>query len=243
MFADYLNENPWDNRSHRGWTTLASFTLEAVALSILLLLPLLYTAGLPSLQAVGALVLPVPAPAPLQTARPRTSNTPASNLAPDGRIVTPPRIPDTISQITETAAPAPIGTSDLQDLGSTGRGHNPNGVWRSIGNNFDVAPPPAAAAPHPTRVSHMMEGNLIYRVQPEYPPMARLARVQGTVVLSAIISKNGAIENLQLVRGPALLVRAAIDAVKQWRYRPYLLNDEPVEVETQITVNFTLSGS
>ena len=64
MFADYLNEHPWDNRSHRGWTTLASFALQAFALSILLLLPMLYTSRLPALQAVGALVLPVPAPAP-----------------------------------------------------------------------------------------------------------------------------------------------------------------------------------
>jgi len=88
----------------------------------------------------------------------------------------------------------------------------------------------------------MMEGNLIFKVQPAYPPMARTARIQGPVVLRAIISKSGAIENLQVLTGPPMLVRAAIDAVRQWRYRPYILNDEPVEVETQVTVNFILAG-
>lgn len=87
-----------------------------------------------------------------------------------------------------------------------------------------------------------MEGNLIHRVQPEYPQLARQARIQGTVVLRAIISREGRIENLQVLSGHPLLVPAALDAVRQWRYRPYSLNDEPVEVETQITVNFTLTG-
>ena len=87
-----------------------------------------------------------------------------------------------------------------------------------------------------------MEANLVHRVQPAYPPLARAARIQGTVVLQAIISKNGTIQNLQVLNGHPMLVRAAIDAVQQWRYRPYFLNGEPVEVETQITVNFILSG-
>ncbi len=88
----------------------------------------------------------------------------------------------------------------------------------------------------------MMEGNLIYRVEPEYPAIARLAHIQGAVVLHAIIGKEGKIENLQAVSGPPLLIRAALDAVRQWRYRPYLLNGDPVEVETQVTVNFILAG-
>ncbi len=87
-----------------------------------------------------------------------------------------------------------------------------------------------------------MEGNLIYHVQPQYPTLARQARVQGTVVLRAVISRDGRIENLQVVSGHPLLVKSAEDAVSQWRYRPYYLNNEPVEVETQVTVNFTLSG-
>ncbi len=87
----------------------------------------------------------------------------------------------------------------------------------------------------------MMEGNLMVRVQPDYPPLARQARVQGSVILRAIISREGTIEHLQAISGSPMLVEAAIRAVRQWRYRPYVLNDQPVEVETQITVNFTLN--
>ena len=93
----------------------------------------------------------------------------------------------------------------------------------------------------PQRVSVMMEGLLIHRVEPAYPPLAKAARIQGTVQLQAIISKNGAIQNLQVLSGHPMLVTAAVEAVRQWRYRPYILNGDPVEVETQITVNFVLS--
>lgn len=87
-----------------------------------------------------------------------------------------------------------------------------------------------------------MEGNLVRRVQPEYPQLARQARIQGMVMLQAVISKEGTIENLVVLSGHPMLVRAALDAVQRWRYRPYYLNGQPVEVETQITVNFTLTG-
>jgi len=108
----------------------------------------------------------------------------------------------------------------------------------------DVAPPPPPAAPtHPLKISHWAEGNIVYRMQPIYPPLARQARVQGVVELRAIISKAGMIENLVVVRGHPMLATAAIEAVRQWRYRPYLLNNEPIEVETEITVNFVLSGN
>ena len=83
---------------------------------------------------------------------------------------------------------------------------------------------------------------LLLKTSPLYPPIARAARVQGTVVLQATISKTGSIENLHVVSGPAMLQQAALDAVKSWRYKPYLLNNEPVEVETQVNVIFTLGG-
>ena len=87
----------------------------------------------------------------------------------------------------------------------------------------------------------MMQGSLIRRVEPVYPPLARNARIQGSVVLEAVISKVGTIENLRLLSGHPMLVTAAIEAVRQWRYKPYILNDEAIEVETQITVNFVLA--
>jgi protein TonB len=89
----------------------------------------------------------------------------------------------------------------------------------------------------------MSEGNLVHKVQPAYPVLARTARIQGAVLLQAVISKAGAIENLKVLAGHPMLVRAALEAVSQWRYRPYILNGEPVEVETLITVNFSLAGS
>jgi protein TonB len=89
----------------------------------------------------------------------------------------------------------------------------------------------------------MSEGDLVRKIVPTYPPLARRARIQGTVVLQAMISKEGAIENLRLVSGHPLLAPAAIEAVSHWRYRPYILNNQPVEVETQITVNFSLAGN
>jgi protein TonB len=89
----------------------------------------------------------------------------------------------------------------------------------------------------------MSEGDLVHKVVPTYPPLARSARIQGTVVLQAMISKYGSIENLRVLSGHPMLAPAAIEAVSHWRYRPYILNNEPVEVETQITVNFALAGN
>jgi periplasmic protein TonB len=103
-----------------------------------------------------------------------------------------------------------------------------------------VAPPPAIRE---FRKSSLLEGNLIHKVQPVYPPLARTARVQGSVVLAALISKEGTIENLRSLSGHPMLVPAAIDAVRQWRYKPYILNGDAIEVETQITVNFFLGGN
>jgi protein TonB len=88
----------------------------------------------------------------------------------------------------------------------------------------------------------MMEGNIILRIQPNYPSIAKQARIQGEVLLRAMISRDGTIENLQVLSGHPMLASAAVEAVRQWRYRPYVLNGEPEEVETEVTVKFVLSG-
>jgi protein TonB len=116
------------------------------------------------------------------------------------------------------------------------------GVIGGIISSTPVAVP-KVATPQRVRVSSgVSEGLLIHKVTPNYPPLARSARIQGSVVLQALISKDGTIQNLRAVSGHPMLTPAAIEAVKQWRYKPYYLNGEPVEVETQITVNFTLAG-
>jgi TonB family protein len=86
-----------------------------------------------------------------------------------------------------------------------------------------------------------MSAQIVTKVAPVYPPLARQARIQGAVVLKVQISKSGDVQNLQLISGHPILAPAAIEAVKQWKYKPFLLNDEPVEVETSVTVNFTLA--
>jgi protein TonB len=146
----------------------------------------------------------------------------------------------------------PTGTPliDDRDAGSApdlsnvplGRG-GIDGIPNGLGNGMPVVTPKPPPPAHPIKISHWAEGNLIYRVQPQYPPLARQARIQGAVQLRAVISKAGTIERLTLESGHPMLAGAAVDAVRQWRYRPYLLNDEPVEIETEITVNFVLSGN
>jgi protein TonB len=99
--------------------------------------------------------------------------------------------------------------------------------------------------PQPKRVrvsQGVLQGMIVTRVQPRYPKDAKKARIQGPVVMQAIIGTNGDVTDLRLVSGHPLLAPAAMDAVKQWKYRPYMLNGAPIEVETTITFNFTLSG-
>jgi len=105
---------------------------------------------------------------------------------------------------------------------------------------------PAATEPTPIKPiaidSQVSTGLLIYKVQPEYPAKAKAARVSGIVTLRAIISKTGEITNLRVVCGPKQLQESSLKAVQQWKYRPYLVHDEPVEIETMIKVFFTLGG-
>ena len=241
MFAESFCDSGWSNRSHRGWTTLVSFAIQALAISCLPFLPLLYTQGLPRLALLAPLV--APAPPAVQPAQPRPpASTAPSNLM-GITLVSPPRIPPTVMMLIETAPPP-------REFDPTAFGVNhgigdPNGrgsVFGAMPGSDQILPPPPPPAAHRPPVSHMMEGNLVHRVQPDYPALARQVRVQGQVVLRAVISREGAIENLQVLSGHPMLVKAAVDAVRQWRYRPYVLNGEPVEVETEVTVNFILSG-
>jgi periplasmic protein TonB len=231
-------ESTWERSARKGWTTLASFGFQAMALSLLLMMPLIWIQGPPKLQWFEApqILTPPPAPAPPSGERRTTQSTNLSGT----QIMQPPTIPPTIAILNEQ----PVASAPNIDEGVPGgTGKSRSGVFNSIASAVEVAPPPPPVPTHPIRVSHWAEGNLIYRVQPIYPPLAREARVQGAVELRAIVSKSGMIENLVVLSGHPLLVPAAINAVQQWRYRPYLLNGEPIEVETEITVNFVLSGS
>ena len=242
MFADFVPDSDWSNHSHRGWTTLISFAVQAGAVGCLLLLPLFYTEGLPRLAMLAPLLAPAPPPAAPPAPRPNSPATPQSNMM-GARLVSPAQIPPTVTMLTDTEAPRPMIDPNAAGV-SHGTG-DPNArgtVSDSVLGSDQVLPPPPPPAIHHPSVSRMMEGNLIHRVQPDYPPPARQFRIQGLVVLRAMISRDGAIEDLQVLSGPPMLVKAAVEAVRQWRYRPYELNGEPVEVETEVKVNFVLSG-
>jgi protein TonB len=123
-----------------------------------------------------------------------------------------------------------------------GLGGSNSGVIGSVFGSGN-APKVKAEAPKKVNISGgVAAGMLLQKTVPLYPPIAKAARVSGTVVLQATISKTGTIENLHVISGPAMLQQSAMDAVKSWRYRPYLLNGDPVEVETTVNVVFTLGG-
>ena len=241
MFSDSLLDSPYGNRSHRGWATIASFCAQALAVGLLLLLPLIHPEGLPTLKLLSTLshvLTPSPASPPRVAPQPEIKST--SNLTENGQVIQPRSIPRTIEQVTEVVPPPSV---DLGGAGVVGTGTRSalNSVLNLIGEGVRSVTPPAPTVTRPLRVSRMMEGNLIYRVEPRYPPVAIQTRIQGDVILQAVISRSGTIENLQLVSGHPMLVRAAMDAVRQWRYRPYVLNDEAIDFETQVTVKFILN--
>ena len=243
LFTDSMLETSWAQRARRSWTTLTSFGLQVLALGLLLLLPVLRTVGLPSARTVSTpITLGRRSPMPL-AASPRTAapSVVRNNVIP--LLVAPGRVSRTIPPADDTPVP-PTGFPDGGPLGPGFVSGSPNGAALPLfsGNNV-VVPTLHPTVTHAVRTSSMLEGNLIRRVEPVYPQMARNARIQGPVVLSALIDKAGAIENLHALSGHPMLVPAAISAVSQWRYRPYILNSEPIEVETQITVNFVLAGN
>jgi periplasmic protein TonB len=241
LFADSLiSSRP--ERARRGWSTLTSFALQALVFTVLLLLSIFRPTGLPGLRQIST-PISLGEPQPLAPAGPvhrGTVTTPAQ--APIIVFRQPSQIPSVVPNAGDESAPAVPATGPYVSGpgGGGGRSGIP-GLFNEGTQPLPVAPP----KPLPThiRLSHIDEGSLIRKVQPIYPALARSARIQGVVVLQAAISREGTIENLHVLSGHPMLTAAAIDAVRQWRYRPYVLNGMPVEVETQITVNFSLAGN
>jgi len=245
MFAESLLETSWAERGRRGWMTLTSFGLQAVIIGLLLLIPLLTTVGLPLARVLKPPVsLGAPPPATRPIERQRAVTVVQSNIA-DNVLIAPRSIPPQVRIIDETVPPPQVSYNTDPGV-EGGTGGSKDGIWRALNDSLNhavvkpVAPPPTITREF--RTSKILQGSLIRRVEPTYPPLARQARIQGTVVLAAVISKAGTIDNLKLLSGHPMLVQAAIDAVSQWRYRPYILNGDVIEVDTQITVNFVLGG-
>ena len=245
MFEDSLIESGGKLKTKRGRTSAIAFVLEAMIVGVMVLIPLIFTEALPKTQLMTFLVAPPPPPPPPPpAAAPVHVVKQIQTDIVNGELRTPTKIPKKVEMIKEDEAPPPVMASTGVVGGVPGGvpGGTMGGVMGSILSSTPVAVPKIAT---PTRIrvsSGVQSGLLVRKVQPNYPPLARQARIQGTVVLQAQISKDGSIINLQLISGHPMLAPAAIEAVKQWKYKPYLLNGEPVEVETQVQVNFTLAG-
>jgi len=242
MFEDSLIESGGKLKTKRGATTVVSFILELIFLGILVLLPLIFTEALPTKQLMTMLTAPPPPPPPPPppAAAPVIVKKMQSELD-NGQLRTPTAIPKKIQMIKEDETPN-VGTAGVVGGVPGGvPGGTMGGVLGSVMSSVPSAMP-KAATPQRVRVSQgVSQGLLIHKVQPSYPPLARQARIQGVVVLQALIGKDGTITNLHVVSGHPMLTNSALEAVKEWRYKPYYLNGEPVEVETTINVNFTLS--
>jgi protein TonB len=234
--------------SGKSWPVVVSFLAQSLLVCVAILIPLLTTRSLPAQQWFSVLLEPPrpPAPAAPPAAEPQPRQAAPARID-DSVFRAPAVIPEKVALITDPEQ----RTAPAQDSGLRVVGVVPGGVPNSLflgGRAPVIAPPPAPvvqpkqpAAPQRVTVGgQIQEALLVRKVSPVYPPLARQARISGTVRLQAIIGVDGAIRELRVLSGHPLLVRSALDAVQQWRYRPTELNNQPVEVLTQIEVNYTL---
>jgi protein TonB len=244
MFEDSLLESGGRLKTKRGRTTTFAIILEIGLIGLMVLMPLIFTEALPKQQLMTFLVAPPPPPPPPPpAAAPVKVVRQVQTDIVNGALRTPTKIPQKIQMIKEDEAPPAMASAGVVGGVPGGiPGGQMGGVIGVIISSTPVAVP-KVATPQRVRVSAgVTSGLLVRKVNPVYPPLARQARISGTVILHAVISKDGSITGLSLISGHPMLAPAAIDAVKQWKYKPYLLNGEPVEVDTEVQVNFTLAG-
>src|ERR1700679_4100283 len=233
MFEDSLMESGGKLKTKSKYWSIATFALNGLILAALIIWPLLHPEALPTQMMATLLVPPPPPQAPVQVK--------IKSEMLDNQLQAPSKIPKEIKQIKESAAPPSMaGVSGMEGMGSG----TPGGVMGGILGGIGSGPAIVKAAP-PKKLSispGVMAGTLLDKARPHTPRTAKAARIQGTVVLQATISKSGSIENLRVISGPPMLQQAAMDAVRSWRYKLYLLNGDPVEVETTVNVVFNLGG-
>lgn len=248
LFADSLLDSGQQERTRRKFAAVLSFTFQCLLIGVLLVVPLMFTEELPRQQLLTFLEAPPPPPPPpAAEAVAKVVRQIQSDLLAGGKLRTPSRIPEKVQMIREEEAPPPLPMGGVVGGVPGGiPGGQLGGVIGGIVNQTSsLAALPKLAVPAPAkriRVSQgVTKGLLIQKIEPKYPPLALAARIQGQVLLKAIIGKSGEIKELELLSGHPMLAPAAIEAVRQWHYRPFLLNGEPVEVDTTVTVNFQLS--
>ena len=238
-------------------TVLMAFGIQIVMIVVLIVIPLLWFEVLPAAQLTSFLVAPPPPPPP----PPPPAAAPPVKVVKviprqfdAGKLMAPKQVPKEVATIKEEELP-PQSSGVAGVVGGVPggvAGGAPGGVLGGIiGSVPSAAPPPPPPPPKkeekpvtPQRIKvggNVQSARLVRQPRPVYPPLAKQARISGVVKLGAIISKDGTIQHLEVISGHPLLVPSALEAVKQWVYQPTLLNGEPVEVQTQIDVNFTLS--
>jgi periplasmic protein TonB len=247
MFDDLVVSGAPGKRGRSRFSMVISAMVQFAILGLLVLYPLIYVEALPKSLLTTMLVAPPPPPPPAPPPPPmqKVIVKPVQRIIQQGKMMAPTVIPKDVKMIKEEELPPDVPVySGAGGVPGGVPGGMPGGVMGGIiGGLGGAPPPPKPEAPKRIRVSGgVQEAKIISRVQPLYPAIARQARIQGTVKLHAIIDKDGTIQSLEVVSGPPLLIQAAVSAVKQWRYKPTLLSDEPVQVETYIDVIFTLGG-
>ena len=236
-FIAYLVYSAAKTNNCKRATLPIAYMIEVMIIGVMVIIPLVHTEALP--KALLAMVrIPMPPSARPRAASPRVA---AHRVSLEELEKEPTVIPQTIAKIKDQPNPpsdyAPVGNM----LGVPGG--QPDGVLNSVMCMARTPPPPK---PKPQRVKRIQvggvvqEARLIYAPKPDYPQLARMARIQGTVRMEALIAQDGTIKALKVISGHPLLVKAALEAVQRWRYRPTLLNGQPVEVKTEIDVNFAL---
>jgi periplasmic protein TonB len=232
-------------KTNKSWTVFLSMLFQVGFLAILILIPLIYTEALPKTLMSSILLAPPPPPPPPPPPAPAqiVHVKPVAHLMDAGKLVAPKVIPKEVKIIKEDATPPDMSAGIAGGVPGGVAGGSMGGVIGGvIGGAGTAAPPPPKPTVTRTRVGGAVQAaKLVNRVTPVYPPLARQTRISGTVRLHAIIGKNGMVEQLQVESGHPLLVQSALDAVRQWRYQPTLLNGEPVEVDTEIDVIFSLA--
>jgi periplasmic protein TonB len=234
MFEDSIFESTGSIRTHSRRWMFATLAFNISILLVLILLPLIHPDALPELTAPILMAAPAP---PVEEIKLQSLPSHSNDTHP--QLPDPFRAPRIIpTDIPLSNEPDTSARIDLSDNFPGGPGPaNADSPW---GHQPTVVV--QQAPKQPAHVSQgIMEGRVYDKILPVYPAIARAVHTEGTVVLEATISKSGAIANLHVLSGPAILQQAAIDAVRQWRYRPYLLNGEPVDVETTVNVVFKLN--
>ncbi|MGH9787113.1 MAG: energy transducer TonB [Candidatus Acidiferrales bacterium] len=244
MFEDMLESSPVRKRHTNPLAFVISIILQTIFVGVLILIPLLYTEAIDmggfSSTWLAAPPPPPPPPPPPAAAQPVRRVRPTS-LMDAGKLRAPKEIPREIVILKEEPIPQDAGGVTGGVPGGVPGGQIGGVLGGVIGGTGVVPPPPRAETPQRIRVSSGVQAaKVLNKVEPSYPPLAKNARIQGTVILEAIIAKDGSVQNLRVVDGHPMLVQAAVQAVQQWRYQPTVLNNEPVEVETVIHVVFKL---